>query len=69
MAEPSTAQLKMILARDATGAFRLRACRGEGKGCKRNRYRKSVPCVDCVGPLPETMTLGEVHEKLMRGDA
>lgn len=62
-------QLKMILARDHAGIFHLWACRGNGKGCNRNRFRKSVPCDDCFGPLPETMTIGEVVDKLDRGDA
>ncbi len=65
-----SADLKLILAHDAAGAPQLWACRGEGKGCERNRYRKSLkPCADCLGPLPETMTLAEVYAKLSKGDA
>lgn len=63
------AELKMILARDRAGEFQMWACRDNGKGCKRNRYRKGIPCDDCLGPLPETMTLGEVRDKVDRDDA
>ncbi|WP_375782929.1 hypothetical protein ACE10Z_23735 [Bradyrhizobium sp. Pha-3] len=63
-------KLDMILAKDEAGEFRLWACRGEGKGCDRNKYRRSKsPCVDCVGPLDENLTLGEVMDQLNRGDA
>jgi hypothetical protein len=65
-----TIELKTILAKDANGEFRLWACRGAGKGCERNRYRRQqAPCADCFGPLEETMTLGEVAERLKQGDA
>ena len=56
----------MILARDREQQVRLWACRGNGRGCNRNRYRKGVPCADC--PLPEHLTLAEVEERLQRGD-
>ena len=62
-------ELKLILAHDREQQLRLWACRGNGRGCKRNRYRKSVPCDDCFGPLPEHLTLAEVEERLQRGDA
>jgi hypothetical protein len=63
-------ELKTILAKDATGKLRLWACRGEGKGCARNKYRRQqAPCADCFGPLEETMTLGEVADRLKQGDA
>jgi hypothetical protein len=66
----SKTTLQTILAKDAAGNFRLWACRGEGKGCKRNKHReKAKPCDDCFGPLDENMTLGEVVERLKRGDA
>lgn len=64
--------LSLILYRKPDGAFGLWACRGAGKGCKRNSYRKDVsrkPCEDCVGPLPENLTLEQVQERLSRGDA
>lgn len=65
-----TIELKTILAKDAAGEFRLWACRGIGKGCARNKYRRQqAPCADCFGPLDETLTLGQVVEQLKRGDA
>jgi hypothetical protein len=63
-------ELKTILAKDAAGNFRLWACRGEGKGCARNQFReRQKPCDDCMGPLDENLTLGEVMDKLKQGDA
>lgn len=63
-------KLDMILAKDEAGAFRLWACRGAGKGCARNHYRRQrKPCADCVGPLDETLTISEVQDLLARGDA
>jgi len=61
--------LKLILARDREHQLRLWACRGNGRGCQRNRYRNGVPCEDCAGPLPEHLTLSEVEEQLQLGDA
>jgi hypothetical protein len=67
---PVTTELHTILAKDETGQFQLWACRGAGKGCARNKYRRQQkPCADCFGPLDETMTLGEVVDLLKRGDA
>jgi hypothetical protein len=64
------AKLSLIMQRDHTGELRLWACRGEGKGCGRNKFRKqSVHCDDCLGPLPPDMTLEEVHQRLARTDA
>ena len=63
-------QIQMILAKDEHDKFRLWACRGEGKGCARNKYRTSkTPCDDCFGPVDENMTIGELHERLRQGDA
>lgn len=65
-----TSKLELILYKNSADKFELWACRGVGKGCKRNGYRdKKKPCDSCFGPLPETMTLGEVQDKLKRGDA
>jgi hypothetical protein len=62
--------LSTILAKDENGKFRLWACRGAGKGCTRNKYRRQQkPCADCFGPLDENMTLGQVVERLKQGDA
>lgn len=64
------AELQTILAKDDAGELRLWACRGEGKGCERNKYRRQAkPCEDCFGPLAEEMTLGEVADLIKRGDA
>lgn len=66
-------QLSLILARNQQSPrreFALWACRGEGKGCARNRYRTSkAPCDDCFGPLPEGMTIAEVLKRVEQGDA
>lgn len=49
--------------------FKLWACRGEGKGCNRNRFRKQKRhCEDCVA-TEDDQTLGEIREKIARGDA
>jgi hypothetical protein len=70
MDEAKMSELITILYRLPSGKFVLWACRGEGKGCKRNRYRSSQkPCGDCLGPLPENWTLQQVIEHLNRGDA
>jgi hypothetical protein len=63
-------KLDLILARDRANKFALWACRGAGKGCKRNSHRaRSVPCEDCFGPLPEQLTLAEVIQRIEKGDA
>jgi len=63
-------QLDLIMHPDGTGKLRLWACRGSGKGCKRNLFRTSrKPCDDCAGPLDEKLTLAEVQDKLAKGDA
>lgn len=68
-AEPGR-KLDMILAKDAGGEFQLWACRGEGKGCRRNKFRqRAVPCDDCKGPLAQHLTLEEVERQLEQGDA
>jgi len=65
-----TEKLELILHKNKVGEFEMWACRGAGKGCSRNKYRMSKkPCTDCAGPLPETLTVGEVQEMLKRGDA
>ena len=62
--------LDLIMHRDNDGKLKLWACRGGGKGCARNRYRKSrAPCEDCMGPLDEKLTLEQVQAKLATGDA
>lgn len=66
----SERKLDLILDRSPEGVFSMFACRGEGKGCKRNSHRESkVRCDDCVGPLAPEMTLEEVEQRLARGEA
>jgi hypothetical protein len=63
------AELSFIMAPDAGGTLRLYGCRGEGKGCARNRYRsRKAPCNDCLLAI-ETETLAEFQARLNRGDA
>lgn len=63
-------KLELILERVSATHAQLWACRGSGKGCKRNGYReKKKHCEDCKGPLPDHMTIGEVAESLKKGDA
>ncbi len=62
-------QLKMILYRDGDGKMKLWACRGAGKGCKRNRYRKAVPCDDCVPAHDGNETIEQLQARIARGDA
>jgi len=66
--------LTMIMERVAHNGtpddFALWACRGEGRGCKRNRTRASAKhCDDCVPCSNMGETLGEVIDRLKRGDA
>jgi len=63
-------KLDLILHKTEYNKFQMFACRGEGKGCKRNRFlKRKKPCRDCVGPLDEKLTIGEVQRILKRGDA
>lgn len=48
-------------------AYQMWACRGEKKGC-RKKQRKSKHCADCFLP-DENSTLGEVVDRIERGDA
>ena len=62
--------LSLILDRDRAGTLQLWACRGVGKGCRRNTFRTTkARCDDCYGPLPNEMTLEQVQAQLERGDA
>lgn len=63
-------KLEFILGKTDDGKWAMWACRGEGKGCDRNRFREQkTRCDDCYGPLPDEMTLGEVYDHLTKGDA
>lgn len=62
--------LNLILDRRDDGELAMWACRGEGKGCKRNTFRaRKKCCSDCLGPLPDDMTLEQVTQRLKQGDA
>lgn len=64
-----TAALRLMLdVNPEDGARRMYACRGVGKGCKRNLLRdpKSQKiCADCVLARDEE-TIGELQERLAR---
>lgn len=65
--------LQFILERVKPGntddCFKMWACRGEGRGCSRNRYRKQKKhCADCV-MADEKETIGDLQRRLRRGDA
>jgi len=48
----------------------LWACRGEGRGCTRNRYRsRKTHCEDCVACRDPNETLESIIKRLARGDA
>lgn len=69
----SDSALKMILERIGPGSgpenFQMWACRGEGRGCKRNTHRNAAKhCEDCFLP-DENETLGDLQKRLKRGDA
>lgn len=67
MPEP---ELRLIMHRDERHRMQLWACRGAGKGCPRNKHRRSkTPCADCFGPLPPNWTLEQVQRRLKQGDA
>lgn len=63
--------IQFILFKRRNGLFKLAACRGQNKGCDRMRRAKKPqkPCPDCYICEDETMTLGEVQERLRTGDA
>lgn len=65
------AGLRLILEGDLEpDSLQAWACRGNGKGCRRNRFRKqSKHCDDCFGPLSPDMTLEQVKARLGQGDA
>lgn len=64
-------KLDMILEKTSAGSYQLWACRGEGKGCKRNTFRDKQfkkHCDDCFLCDPKD-TIGDVMEKMAKGDA
>lgn len=66
----SNTELSMILHKDTDGKLKFWACRGQGKGCARNKFRTTkAPCPDCVPAHDENETIGELQARLARGDA
>lgn len=63
--------IQMILFRRRNGQFKLAACRGTNKGCAKMRRLKvpKHPCEDCYICEDETMTLGQVLDRITKGDA
>jgi hypothetical protein len=62
--------LKMIMEKDTDGDGHLWACRGAGKGCKRNLTRaKTKHCEDCVAASDPNETLEHLIARLKRGDS
>lgn len=66
-------KLDLILERIGPGRgvenFHIWACRGEGRGCKRNELRrKKAHCDDCVMTRNEE-TIAALMERMNRGDA
>lgn len=73
MAEEKEPPLLVIMEKVGAGRspenFKLWVCRGEGRGCKRNRYRTTKKhCEDCYEPA-ETDTIEQVMQKMKRGNA
>jgi hypothetical protein len=66
-------ELKTIMERVGPGStpadFELWACRGEGRGCTRNKYRRRQKhCEDCLRCDPQE-TIEKVMIRLARGHA
>lgn len=66
-------KLQMILEKvhegDSPSCFQLWVCQGEGRGCKRNKFRSAKKhCDDCVLARDEE-TLGDLVERVQRGNA
>lgn len=49
-------------------SFMLYACRGEGKGCQRNKFRAAKKhCADCLPADNPNETLADFRARLQRG--
>lgn len=64
-------QIQAIMFKRRNGQFKLAFCRGMNKGCDKMRADKKPkkPCDNCYIPEDENMTIGEVYERLNKGDA
>jgi len=74
MSDGENNQLTFIMERTGPGRgeenFRLWACRGEGRGCQRNKHRANAKhCDDCLPADNPNETLAEFQARLQRGDA
>lgn len=69
--EVDEADLSMILYKRRNGQFAMAACRGTNKGCDKFRAQKKPtrPCEDCIRCDNMEETVGEVVERIKRGDA
>jgi hypothetical protein len=62
-------KLELVVEKLINGQLVAYACRGVGRGCKRNKLReRKVHCDDCV-LCDDQESLGELVERLRRGDA
>lgn len=66
-------ELQFIMERVRPGnsadCFEMWACRGAGRGCPRNKFRKAKKhCADCVH-ADKGETVGALQKRLRRGDA
>lgn len=66
-------QAQMIMERIRPGktvdCFAMWVCRGEGRGCPRNKFRnQKKDCQDCVLAHDENETLGDLLKRVKRGD-
>lgn len=68
MAEPD---LQMILFKRRNGQYAMAACRGLNKGCGKIRSDKKPkkPCPDCIPCDDPNETIGQIMERINRGDA
>ncbi len=70
----SEADIRFVMEKVGAGngpdAFKFWACRGERRGCARNKYRsRKKHCEDCVPCENPNETLRELKARLDRGDA
>lgn len=66
----SKPSITFILDRNDAGQLMLFACRGAGKGCRRNlNRRKAKHCDDCLPANDPKETIEHFKARLERGDA
>jgi hypothetical protein len=65
-----SAQVRMILYK-RRGIFRMAACRGTAKGCQvMNDVRAKLgPCQSCILCDDPDETIGQVYDKIQKGNA